>query len=149
MKTDKQTEGWVKVIQKGSPHRKRYTLKDIVESAHNEGVKISVGLVPQDDTLLNILHACQNGRMTCRKAAERIEHLFARRKNNEPEQHYRFMWHAHYRTAKGDTLGISCGDAVALTRDGLRHNSVAITLYRGKEIKGKLPTLASLRGIMK
>ena len=128
---------------------KKPTLKDLVESAHNEGVKISVGLVPQCDTLLNILHACQNSRMTCRKAAERIEQLFDRRKQNDSEGKCRFMWHAHYRTAKGDTLGVSCGDAVALARDGLRHNSVAITLYRGKAIKGKLPTLASLKGMLK
>lgn len=50
-----------------------------MSSAHRVGAKIVVGRVPQDDRLLNILHACQNGRMTCRKAAERIEDLFARR----------------------------------------------------------------------
>ena len=35
-----------------------------------------------DDTLLNILNACQNGRMTCRKAAERIEALFEKRQRD-------------------------------------------------------------------
>lgn len=69
--------------------KKKPTLHDLVEAAHDAGMTVTPHLVPNDDTLLNILHACQNGKLTCRKAAQRIEHLFARRDQEQPKGRFR------------------------------------------------------------
>ena len=60
----------------------------------------------------------------------------------------RYMWHAHFRTKADPAMGVSSSDPIALVRDALRLNASSIGLYRGEEIKGKLPTLESMRGMM-
>lgn len=59
----------------------------------------------------------------------------------------RYMWHASYRKANGESSGIECSDPESLVRTGLCCNATAITLYRGKEIKGKIPSLEDVQDV--
>ena len=61
----------------------------------------------------------------------------------------RYMWHASFRVESKHSMGVSCSDPLSLVRDALRLNANSITLHRLEEIKGKLPTLMEMRGIVK
>jgi hypothetical protein len=58
----------------------------------------------------------------------------------------RYMWHLTARVGQ-DSMGLSCSDPARLVKDALRSNASVICLIRGKEIKGKLPTLEQMRGL--